>query len=646
LIVRGGITGPISETVAFSLAGNLNKRDGYVRDEALGVDFNDRDRWGVRGSLLFKPSDDFKIRLIADYDAIDEVCCAVVNIVDGPTGNAVRALGGRIESNSPFALRQFTNYASVNDIKNYGLSLQSDARIGAFDLTTILAYRAVDSLTDQDSDFTSADLIGSNFNDTKIDTYTAEVRLASNFDGMFNFLVGGFYFHEDIGIDSGLTFGRDFRNYASLLSGGAYTSLEPTLRALLPGTPAGAFGAQGQGRFEDFNYRNRALSIFGQADFAITDRLTVTAGGNYTNDRKNVASNNTTTDVFSGLDLVLAGVRAGVPATVAANPAANPFLGLRALQFLPPFLNFPNAVEDGRTRDNNFSYTLRVAYKFSEEISAYATYATGFKASSFNLSTDSRPFPSQFIPGSPAQVPGPAASPIRTAGLAVTNLVTGTRFAGPEEAEVYEVGVKGSFTGFRFNFAGFYQVLRGFQGNVFSGTGFVLANAPQASVQGIELDAVFTPVRDFSVSTNFTYLDARNDDFPGGSALVNGSFQVVPTDLSGQRFAGTPEFAMSIAADYTARLGNDTRALFHVDFFHESPVQIAQGTVPLRREAYSLNASATLAFKQGFEVSVWGRNLTDATYLTTIFPGVAQAGTLSGYRNQPRTYGVLARYRF
>ena len=41
-----------------------------------------------------EPSSDLKIRLIADYDNIDEVCCTVVNIVDGPTGNAVRALGG------------------------------------------------------------------------------------------------------------------------------------------------------------------------------------------------------------------------------------------------------------------------------------------------------------------------------------------------------------------------------------------------------------------------------------------------------------------------------------------------------------------------------------------------------------------------
>lgn len=72
---------------------------------------------------------------------------------------------------------------------------------------------------------------------------------------------------------------------------------------------------------------------------------------------------------------------------------------------------------------------------------------------------------------------------------------------------------------------------------------------------------------------------------------------------------------------------------------------IAQGS-NISREVESLNAAITLALGNGFEVTAWGRNLTDAAYLTTIFPSVAQAGSLSAYRNQPRTYGGSIRYRF
>ena len=390
IVGKVSVSGPINEKIAFSLGGNINKRDGYATDLVTGSKFNERDRWGVRGQLLFKPTDDLKIRLIGDYDNVDENCCAVVNIVDGPTGGIVRALGGKINSNQPYALTSTTNLDSTNEIKNYGASAQVDWAVGDFDVTLIGAYRAVRSFTNQDSDFTSADLIGRNSADTDIDTYTGEARVASNFDGFFNFLVGAYYFREDIDFRPTLLIGRDFRNYANALSnangtflpGGNYIGLETILRPF--GVAAGSFGAAGQGIFEQYDYKNRAISAFGQADFSLTDDLTFTAGFNYTRDRKDVGSNVVSTDVFSALNLT--NLATQLP------PQLTPLLnGLKQLQFLPPFLNFPNRVEDGKTRDNDLSYTLRLAYKVNENFNAYATYATGFKASSWNLSRDSRP---------------------------------------------------------------------------------------------------------------------------------------------------------------------------------------------------------------------------------------------------------------
>jgi len=645
MVLKGDLTGPIGETIAFSIAGNINKRDGYARYVNLGIDSNDRDRWGVRGQLLFQPSDAFKVRLIADYDSIDESCCVVTNLVDGPTGGAVRALGGQINSNRPFSYDSFANFDSTSDIENYGFSGQLDWDVmDDITLTSISAYRAVRSFTNQDSDFTSADLIGDNRAETAIDTYTQELRFASDFDGPFNFLIGGFYFNEKIDISSQLLFGRDFRGFANLLSGGAYSNLEPTLRALLPGTPAGAFGSQGQGRFENYAYKNTAGSIFGQVDFEIVDGLTLTGGFNYTRDRKKVTTNSSSTDVFSGLDLVLAGVRAGVPASVAANPQFNPFLGLRALQFLPPFLNFPNAVEDGRTRDNDFSYTARLNYKFNRQLSAYLTYATGFKASSFNLSTDSRPFARDFIPGSPAQSPPPAASPIRTAGIAVANLTTGTRFAGPEDATVYEFGLKGSFQGFGFNLAIFEQILKGFQSNVFTGTGFVLGNAEKQSTRGIEIDSTLTPTDGLTFTAAYTYLDPKFDLFTGGSAFNPATNNVVPTNLTGQS-PGLSKHTISVGGTYEMALGGDNKLIFHADYFLASDYIIARG-LRFKAQPESLNASIALGLSNGLELSIWGRNLTEPKFNPTIFPSVAQSGSLSAYPSPPKTYGASARFRF
>ena len=688
VVLKADVTGPISETLAFSLAGNYNRRDGYVYDAALRDDTNNRNRYGFRGQLLFQPSSSVKFRLIADYDKIDENCCAVTNIIDGPTGNAVRALGGQIASNNRFSDTVYTNRASTNNIKNYGISLQGDFDVtDQLTLTSISSYRGVKLRTNQDSDFTSADIIGANANRTDIDTYTQELRLASNFDGPLNFLFGGFLFHEKIRVEDDLIQGTQFRQYVNLLSNNAI----PTVEGIL-GVPVGTFFPAGTGLFDKFRYRDNSVSLFGQADYEVIDGLTLTAGLNYTRDKKKVSSNTVSTDAFSALDFTAIGrqvltqqatattvgqalglgrlataaeigafaqaqpaafaqISAGAAAFGAANQsnaAVNPLLALRALQFTPPFLNFPNAVEDGRTDDDNLSYTLRLAYKANANLSFYATRATGFKASSFNLSRDSRPLASDFIPGSP--VTNPAPSPIRTAGLALPNLTTGSRFANPEKSGVYEVGMKGQYRNFAFNVAVFKQTIKGFQSNVFTGTGFSLANAEKQSVFGVEFDGSVTPVRPLTLNLAVTYLDPKYDSFANGGAIgpatATGGLSVVPTNLTGQRPGDVPKWSTSTGATFTQDLSESLKLLLRGDWQYESKTRIANGALDISRKVSQINLAATLEIGDKLQLSVWSRNINNQRYLVTFFPSVAQAGSISGYPSPPRTFGATARYKF
>jgi outer membrane receptor protein involved in Fe transport len=103
--VGGYYTSPITDTLAFSLSGNYNVRDGYVDDIGDGPDTNERNRYGLRGELLFEPSENLSLRLIGDYDQIDEICCAAVNVINGPTGGIVNALGCQIVAGAPFSNR-------------------------------------------------------------------------------------------------------------------------------------------------------------------------------------------------------------------------------------------------------------------------------------------------------------------------------------------------------------------------------------------------------------------------------------------------------------------------------------------------------------------------------------------------------------
>src|SRR3546814_9633371 len=105
LFRSGNVTGPISDTVAFSLGGSYNRRDGYAQDLNLDTDVNDRNRWGVRGQLLFEPTDALSIRLIGDYDKIDENCCIAGNVIAGPTIAITDALAGgtSVDRENPFS---------------------------------------------------------------------------------------------------------------------------------------------------------------------------------------------------------------------------------------------------------------------------------------------------------------------------------------------------------------------------------------------------------------------------------------------------------------------------------------------------------------------------------------------------------------
>ena len=425
ITVKGDVTGPLSETIAFSIGGNYNRRDGYAQDLKLDTDVNDRNRYGVRGQLLFEPTDALSIRLIGDYDKIDENCCIAGNVIAGPTVAITNALAGgpSVDANNPFSFDVYNNFLSTNEIENYGGSGQIDYDLGNLALTSITAYRKVKALTNQDSDFTGADLIGENSQDLGIDTFTQELRITSDFDGPINFLLGGYYFNEKIKQKNDIRFGNDFRPYAGGLinpaavlgsanpraAGNAVVSgLEQQIGGIL-GNPAlytGQFFRAGDGLDEAYRLKDEAFSIFGTIDFEVTDRLTLSLGGNYTKDQKQFSTNVISTDVFSGLNLVGIGrsaitqqgiattvgqtlglgrlataaevgafaqaqpaafgqISAGAAAFATANqnnPAVNPLLALRPLQFLPPFLNVPNSVEDGKTDDGDFSYSVRAAY--------------------------------------------------------------------------------------------------------------------------------------------------------------------------------------------------------------------------------------------------------------------------------------------
>lgn len=618
IVLKGLYEGAINENLSFDIAGTYNTREGFFENSVLDTELNERNRFGLRGQLYWTPNEDVRVRVLADYDEIDESCCGVVNLLSGPATGLINALGGQLVPNDPEAEFGFFDDAAVNEIENFGVSLQTDYDLdilGGVTATSILSYRTTDSFDDQDIDFSSADLTNGNTNDIDIRTLTSEFRLASTGDGAVGWLVGGFFFDETIDQDTSVLFGPAFRPFVdfAIQDGGL-----PSLAVLetISGLPVGSFFQNNSGVLDTSTLDNQSISVFGTIDVDITDALSLTFGANFTDDEKDFSIISNTTEVRANTIIpgVLPGALLGVPV---------PFVPLNAVvpTFAANTIDIPNAVEDGNTNDSDTTFTARLAWDISDNWNAYVSYATGFKATSVDLLRDSAPTAEDF-------------AALSALGLADPNAVIGTRFAEPEDAEVYEIGFKGRFNRGSLNVAIFDQTLENFQSAIFVGTAFVLANAEQQSVTGAEIDFKYQPTDSFGFGINATLLDPIFDEFTQSAA----------GDLSGEQPAGIPEVALSVSAQYDFRIG-DFDSYIRGDYQFEDEVQVVDNVSAdiASREVGQLNLALGLRNDNGLSVTLWGRNVTDDAFLISAFPSVAQAGSFSGYRNEPRTYGVTIR---
>ncbi len=581
---KGSVNIPLADDkLAMNLSAQLNQRDGFFDNLFDGTDVNNRDRWGVRADFLFEPNENTSFRLIVDHDEIDELCCAGVNVVAGPTVAAITAIGGQLAIERPFDREIFQDLPPIQDIQNTGLSLQGDFEFDGFTLTSITSYRENEIFSHVDTDFTSAEIFEFSPRDYSLETFTQEVRLASSGDGPLDWMVGGFYFDEEFEEDALVIFGADGRAFVDAILGGLVTAIESNP---LSGVAPGTFFGENTGSRENFGQSNTSYSLFGQFDYAVTDRFTATVGLNYTNDEK---------DAF---------VRSVPPLDPWSN---NPLVAGTPLAFLPELVAFPNATEDGNSNDEKVTWTLRGAYDVTDNVNIYATVATGFKATSWSLGRDSRP---------------------------------GTRFARPEDTTVYEVGLKGQWDTIGVNLAVFDQTIEDFQVSIFTGTSFAFLNAPEQSTTGAEIEVNWAPTDDLTFAFAGTFLDPVYDSFP------NANINNVPTDLSGQSPAGIADTNLSISGNYDFNLTSSIDGFVRADFQYESDVRVEENTGDLSREVNTVNASAGLMFENGWAAQVWGRNIFDDEYLQGAFPPALQAGSVNGYTNAPPTYGVTVSKTF
>ena len=660
-IFKGTVTNALSDTASFRLSASNNKADGYATNLTDGSSLNGRDRSAIRGQLLLEPSDDVTVRIIADYNSMDEECCIATSLVDGFTSGVTAALavanGYGYAPIDPWARESYMNDSADgskkprNQLTGKGLSVQIDWDLDFATLTSITSQRNQISETTFDADFSAADLVAENRGDQEFKSFSQEIRLASNDDGPMQWMVGSYFSQLDIDHFRNVTYGTQILPFADALvtagltqaiaaeaaagyiaAGGPASGAEAYGLAAAQATlaPVGGSGVNYVGAAfgvcvvngvpcssvffvpgtglpdESFTMKNTSASLFGQIDYDISDKLTATFGLNYTDDKKDVKSDVTVVDLFAALPFEAAGLGA-----------------LTGLQFFKPFVNYPNENESGAFDSDDLTHTLRLAYSPDEDTTFYASHSTGFKAISVSMTVDAREL----------------------------------RSADPEEATLMEIGLKKSFENGYINLAIFDQSIKGFQSNSFTGTGFNLVNAGSETHKGVEFDSMFALSENLVVQLSLMALDPVYDEFlrgPCDSTGLGGEEYACPpgqnfTNLSGQKPGGVHELSGNANAVYSFNVSDSINGYARLEYVYADEVQI-DGTIPLSiasRGYDNINASIGLkSDKDDFSMSLWGRNLTDHETLLSAFPTTAAPGSFSGYPNAPRTYGITFRKGF
>ena len=269
---------PLGDTLAFRASGFYHRTPGHVDVVGrTGDNVDQADSYGGRGSLLFKPTPDFSIRLFAlaqniraDSPSSFQANPATLQPVNPVTGVATGGQQLRFE--------KYPEHHNV-DYRLYSGTIAYD--FGVAELTSITSYstqrqdQVIDISTNGARGLANAlyaptapNTVGLAFrNDASVKKWTQEVRLASAKSDTFEWLVGGY-----------------FTNEKTLLSQ-EFLPFTLTTQAFIPTALGAPFNAPKfvtasiQGKYEEY-------SAFGSATLHLGPRFDITAGGRYSHNKQ------------------------------------------------------------------------------------------------------------------------------------------------------------------------------------------------------------------------------------------------------------------------------------------------------------------------------------------------------------------------
>jgi iron complex outermembrane receptor protein len=596
----------IDDVLAVRFTGFNMDRDGFV--DVVGQDLqeddalNDRNRWGLRFQALYTPNDDLTLHFIGDHSEVNEICCAVGNwqtnfYAENPPPPAKPGTDLIVQDQLGGTV------LSGNDFYDYKVSTSFKPKSENKD-------EGVSLQADWQTDYFLVTSISAyrkhdSYDNIDADFYDVDalIRINDADQKQYSqeFRISGE--SDQLNYVAGLYYYHQDLDSKSDTIVGEDTDLLTGAAAFAP--PAG-FPA-GSGALNVSEQEHDSYAVFGQADYNVTDQFVVTAGLRWTYEEKDM-SNTFTQD-----------------ASPTAELGSAPGWGL---WLFAPTTPRPNV--DENFDDNKVTGTLKLSWFMNDLTMFYASYGTGYKAGGIN-----------------------------TDRIAVTE----QELFDPETSESFELGMKAEFPeqALRVNVALHKTDTDDLQTISFQGTGFLLENAGTAETYGGEIDLLWLPTDNTTVTLGYAYNHAEYSDFEDGPCWTGTPWQTSEPDpdsngntpetcdRSGADVSGNPENVVALTANQQFQVTDSIGGFVHGEYIWTDERMTDVNNDPEKRDGSFdvVNLRAGLFYEPwDTTLTFWGRNVFDAEATNTIADAVAQDGRFIAYYKEPVTWGINLRKDF
>lgn len=476
--VEGVASTGLSDNVAVKVSGAYEKSDGYIYNNFYKQPGQRSEFFAVSGALLFEPTDNLDIQVSYDHQNTKQDPPQTFG-VNKPTDlfSAAYAQG----SPAPGVPTSGDRYVSLSNgplDKNASFKLDMAVAKATYDvgsdiqLDYILGWLKTDEKITQDFDASPFTLYHTD-RPARWRQTTNELRLTKGGSGPVTFVLGAYWWDSQYTIN--------LKNYIGFAGPPLLTSAT------------------------DVTQTNESWAIYGEGDYDLTEKLTLTIGARFTKDKKSSIVNDLPVKIYATL--------------IEANPIVT----------LPGNIVMAKPVDESWKK---FTPRVSLRYELSDDTMVYGLWSRGYRGGGFN--------------GRPA------------------TLSAATVPYDPETLDNYEVGFKSEFADnrVRLNGSAFIMKYKDMQQDLdvpapgtSTGRENRTINASSADFKGVELDLTAQLSDGFTLNGNLGYLDAKYKDFFGDIYSTG-----TPVDASFLKIRRAPKWTGSLGGTYEADIGNDASA--------------------------------------------------------------------------------------